>query len=245
MKAKGVQYVVYYRVSTKGQGESGLGLAGQKAMINSFLSPDQIAGEFTEVISAKVLPSERPQLAAAIEYAKQNGCGLAVAKVDRLSRVTEHALSIYQEMKGFLFSCDIPMTAGAAMDKFTLTIYMAIADRERELIGIRTKAALAEIKKDQAKGKKRYDKDGNLKQKIGSPENLTSAAKAKALATRKANALNNEAWIQAAFEATARRDKGMSFQAIADELNRKGFTTRRGKSFQPTTVKRLIAKGLE
>ena len=174
-----MQYVVYYRVSTKGQGESGLGLAGQKAMINNFLSPDQIAAEFTEVISAKVLPSERPELAAAIQYAKQNGCGLAVAKVDRLSRVTEHALSIYQEMKGFLFSCDIPMTAGAAMDKFTLTIYMAIADRERELIGIRTKAALAEIRKDQEAGKKRYDKEGNVKQLIGKPENLTAQARSK------------------------------------------------------------------
>ena len=28
------------------------------------------------------------------------------------------------------------------MEKFTLTIFMAIADRERELIGIRTRAAL-------------------------------------------------------------------------------------------------------
>lgn len=226
-----MEYVVYYRVSTKGQGESGLGLEAQKAMISSFLSPDQIAAEFTEVISAKVIPSERPELAAALEYAKQKGCGLAVAKIDRLSRVTEHALSIYQEMKGFLFSCDIPMTAGAAMDKFTLTIYMAIADRERELIGIRTKAALA-MKKKQG-------------HKLGKPENLTVQARSKGAKIRRKNARNNEAWIQAAFEATARREKGMSFQAIANELNRKGFTTRKGKAFQPMTVKRLIAKELE
>lgn len=226
-----MEYVVYYRVSTKGQGESGLGLEAQKAMISSFLSPDQIAAEFTEVISAKVIPSERPELAAALEYAKQKGCGLAVAKIDRLSRVTEHALSIYQEMKGFLFSCDIPMTAGAAMDKFTLTIYMAIADRERELIGIRTKAALA-MKKKQG-------------HKLGKPENLTAQARSKGAEIRRENARNNEAWIQAAFEATARREKGMSFQAIANELNRKGFTTRKGKAFQPMTIKRLIAKELE
>ncbi len=43
---------------------------------------------------------------------------------------------------GRLQSCDIPN-----LDKFTLTLFMAIADRERELIGIRTKAALTEKRK--------------------------------------------------------------------------------------------------
>ena len=49
-----VDYVAYYRVSTKKQGRSGLGLAAQKARINAFLSSgDRVLGEFVDVQSGK------------------------------------------------------------------------------------------------------------------------------------------------------------------------------------------------
>jgi DNA invertase Pin-like site-specific DNA recombinase len=78
----------------------------------------------------------------AIELCKKENAVLVIAKIDRLSRNTEDALWIYRELDGRLESCDIPN-----LDKFALTLFMAIADRERELIGIRTKAALQEKKK--------------------------------------------------------------------------------------------------
>ena len=76
---------------------------------------------------------------AAISLCKSRGATLVVAKVDRLSRDTEQALAIYRELDERLESCDIPN-----LDNFTLKLFMAIADRERKLISIRTKAALVE-----------------------------------------------------------------------------------------------------
>jgi len=136
MTAKNTKYITYYRVSTKKQGESGLGLEAQQAYINHFVSQEQVVKSFVEVESAKSLLN-RPKLKEAVQLCKENGYTLAIAKIDRLSRTTEDALKIFSTLKGRLFSCDVPN-----LDKFTLTLFMAIADRERELISIRTKAAL-------------------------------------------------------------------------------------------------------
>jgi DNA invertase Pin-like site-specific DNA recombinase len=56
--------------------------------------------------------------------------------IDRLSRNTEKALLIHRELEGRL------ELRHSELDKFTLTLLMDIADRERELIGLRTKQAL-------------------------------------------------------------------------------------------------------
>lgn len=60
-----------------------------------------------------------------------------MAKVDRLSLNTEDALHIYRQLDERLESCDIPN-----LYPCTLTLFMAIADRERMLISIRTQQAV-------------------------------------------------------------------------------------------------------
>lgn len=210
-----MKYIVYYRVSTKGQGESGLGLEAQQSIIHHFIPEENIAGEYQEVISAKVAPMERPQLAQALKECQEKGYGLAVAKIDRLSRVTEDALAVYSQLGGFLYSADIPMQLGAVMDKFTLTIYMAIADRERELIGLRTKAALHSIvnrfltaenfdpfkywaagKKGQKEIRQSFRKAGK-EWPLGKDENLDKSAQDKGYKARKRKSTINAAWVQA------------------------------------------------
>lgn len=221
-----MKYIVYYRVSTEKQGDSGLGLEGQRATVERFLKEEQIAGEYTEVISGKIKPLNRPKLAEALEACEKYGYGLAVAKVDRLSRITEDALQVYSKLDGFLYSCDIPMTAGNPMDKFTLTIFMAIADRERELIGIRTKAALAAKKEKGAK--------------LGKVENLTAAGRAKGVEAIKQKARQNVNNMRAMNYAKNLKTQGLTLNAIATRLNGEGFTTSRGKQFSATQVKRLV-----
>ena len=136
-----MKYVTYYRVSTKKQGDSGLGLEAQRTYVNHFYKEKEIVAEFVETESGKGILN-RPKLRAALELCQEQHATLVVAKIDRLSRNTEHALQIYRLLGERLESCDIPN-----LDKFTLTLFMAIADRERELIAIRTKAALDEKRK--------------------------------------------------------------------------------------------------
>ncbi|MFK7983226.1 MAG: recombinase family protein, partial [Saprospiraceae bacterium] len=136
-------YIAYYRVSTEKQKKSGLGLESQKAIIQHFSEIDKatIVKEFTETESGKAIDN-RPQLQQAINYCLKNGYTLIVAKLDRLSRDVEHIFQIKKKLGKLFISCDLPNT-----DSLTLSIFAGIAQRERELISIRTKLAL-KAKKD-------------------------------------------------------------------------------------------------
>ena len=85
-----LQIVSYYRVSTKKQGESGLGLEAQRAAVVAFAKAEgfEVAAEFTEVESGKGADAidRRPKLKAALKEAKRLRASVVVAKLDRLSR---------------------------------------------------------------------------------------------------------------------------------------------------------------
>ena len=61
--------IAYYRVSTRAQGRSGLGLEAQQAAVNSFLksSSGELIAEFTEVESGT--KAARPQFNEALRFA--------------------------------------------------------------------------------------------------------------------------------------------------------------------------------
>ena len=109
------------------------------------------------------------------------------------------------------------------MDKFTLTIFMALADRERELISIRTKAALAQSKK-----------------KLGNPDHLTPEAQLKGAAANRQDA--QDAYRKQLNYIMRMRSDGMTLRAIATQLNNDGYTTRRDKQFTGATVHRILSR---
>src|SRR5438132_1898806 len=78
--------IAYYRVSTKQQGESGLGLEAQEAAVQSYARQTgaTIKASYVEVESGKL--ADRPQLAKALAHAKRSKGTLCCAKLDRLSR---------------------------------------------------------------------------------------------------------------------------------------------------------------
>jgi DNA invertase Pin-like site-specific DNA recombinase len=55
-----IKYVAYYQVSTKGQGQSGLGLEAQKASVLSYVKQNGIIAEFQNIESGK--KDDRPEL---------------------------------------------------------------------------------------------------------------------------------------------------------------------------------------
>lgn len=212
-----MKYVPYYRVSTMGQGKSGLGLAAQQDIVKRFLKvDDELLTEFIEVESGK--RADRPQLAAAMAMAKQHKARLLIAKLDRLSRNVSFIFSLRNAEVDFV-ACDIP-------DANTLTvgIMAVLAQHERELIGQRTKAALAAKK---AQG-----------HKLGMP-NITPAVTQRGMEVRQHNARTNQANRQATELIRLYRLSGLTYQAIAQQLNGMGYRTRRGKEFFAISVQRL------
>lgn len=214
------KYVAYYRVSTKKQGASGLGLEAQREAVHSRIGCQNcIIAEYTEIESGK--KNNRAVLLQALEETKRTGATLVVSKMDRLSR--EMFLIHKLRDTGVKFIClDLP-----DMTTLSVGIFATIAQHERETISARTKAALAAKKAQGAK--------------LGKPENLNEAARLKGLAVRKENAANNENNRRAAAFAASLRSAGLRWSAIADKLNEAGFKTSKGKAFQAVQVQRLVA----
>ena len=233
-----IKYVSYYRVSTKQQGESGLGLESQKDIVHHFATGGEVVKEFTEVASGKNL-TKRKILEEALNYCIDNDCTLIVAKADRLSRDVVDALTTYKRLNEKLVCCDCPNT-----DKFTLTIIFAVAERERELIGIRTKSALERVRiREMSKSSHEKTRDGKVKfngraKKCDTTPGTTKSNEIrKALADDKAKIVYNLAYDL--------RELGDSLQAISNKLNRYGHTTSRGKLWNPTAVSRVLKRDIK
>jgi DNA invertase Pin-like site-specific DNA recombinase len=135
----GKQYISWRRVSTFKQNRSGLGLEAQKEIIRYFIERDKgdWVADYEECYTGTEL-SGCEELRKAMNHAKNIGATLIIAKTDRF-RNTAEALKIYEEMgDGHLMFCDLPSS-----DKFSLTLFFALAEREALIVSIRTKQALA------------------------------------------------------------------------------------------------------
>lgn len=214
-------YISYYRVSTKRQGASGLGLEGQVASVEKFVANrGVIVNSYTEVESGK--NNNRTQLAAAIAEAKKLGATLIIAKLDRLSRNVSFIASLMDSRVDFI-ACDMPDAT-----PLTIHIFAAIAQHERETIVARIKTAL-DAKK--ARG-----------EKLGNDDNLTLEGRTTGRAIMQQNAKDNENNIKAMQLIKLLRKDNLSYQAIAIKLNDTGYRTRRGLMFSAMQVQRLATQ---
>ena len=119
-----IKYVTYFRVSTKKQGDSGLGLAAQERDIELYLEnysgqPYEVIRSYIEVESGS--NSDRRELSAAIALAKKEAAVLLVAKLDRLSRKVSFIASLMEDNLLNLAIAQMPHA-----DKFQLHIYAAL-----------------------------------------------------------------------------------------------------------------------
>lgn len=221
-----INYVIYYRVSTKKQGDSGLGLDAQKRDVRLYLEnysdvPYEVLREYTEIDSGA--NGGRKELKGAIGLAKAKKAILLVSKLDRLSRKVSFVANLMDD-KGL----EIKVAQMPHADKFQLHIYAALAEQEREFISKRTKAAMREAR-DRAEAEGRPHNQGGLR-----------GSTAKANQARKNNATDMANRMVAVLKPMV--EANMSLSEMAEALNKIGLKTAQDKEFKPMTVSRILKR---
>ena len=200
------RYVAYMRVSTERQGRSGLGLATQRKLIAEFLEGHgELHGEFVEVQSGR--KADREILWQAIKEAQKQKAKLVIARLDRFSRSVSFIAQVMEQGIGLTIA-EMP----TATD-FQLHIFAALAQEERRLISIRTKAALQEAKRQ-----------GRL---LG--------ANGRVLAEKRKK--EAQQFAESIWEQYLSMWQGLSYSEIARRLNSEGVPTRGGGNWYPQTVR--------
>lgn len=227
--------ITYLRVSTKGQGASGLGLEAQRAAVQAYAAAAgaNIAAEYVEVESGK--RADRPKLAAALAHARRNGAKLVIAKFDRLARNVAFLSNLLEGGVEFV-ACDNPHA-----NRLTIHILAAVAEDEARRISERTTAALAAAKRR-----------GTL---LGSarPGHWKGRENARLAGAKRAAQVSRVVRRQKALDAVAdllpdmrkRRAEGASLAIIANELNSAGHRTQRGNEWTAQGVKLVLDRAAE
>lgn len=226
------KFISWRRVSTQKQGQSGLGLESQEALIRGmipYLGGGEIIADYCEVYTGTDLRGCK-ELQKAIKHAKDIGGVLIIARTDRF-RNTVEALQIYEEMgEGNIVFCDVPHP-----DKFSITMAFAFAEREALMRSITTKAAFAA---KAARGETWVRNGDTTKAVAQSAINRVQRAKD--------NPVNIFFWKYVTQfeerEGRIGRFENDKFQRLADELNALGQKTMTGLPYTINRCKALIGK---
>jgi DNA invertase Pin-like site-specific DNA recombinase len=223
-----MNFVIYYRVSTKRQERSGLGLEAQQAAAEQYVQQTGgiIRGSYQEAETGR--RDSREELAKALAHTRRLGGVLIIAKLDRLARDVAFISAIMKSGVEFV-CCDMP-----AATKFTIHIMAAVAEQEADAISQRTKDALAAYK---ARGGKLGASDPRCKSITAIPGAWEKGQRLGA-ATTKSKA--QSAYSDILPLMTAMKGRGDSLKAIAAHLNSMGHSTRTDKQWSATQVKRVL-----
>jgi DNA invertase Pin-like site-specific DNA recombinase len=217
--------IAYYRVSTQRQGRSGLGIEAQRARVEHFADAEgfKLIGEHVDVETGKGSDAldRRPHLAQALAAARQARCPVIVAKLDRLSRDVAFISGLMASRIPFIVA-----ELGADADPFMLHLYAALAEKERQLISERTKAALAARKAQGARL-------GNRR----SP--AIAASKGRAASLGQADRFVGEI---IPIIGAIQRAGITSLRGIAAALEARGIRTARGGRWQVSNVRNVLAR---
>lgn len=215
------KFVAYYRVSTRGQGRSGLGLSAQREAVAGYVTSQGgvVRAEFSEVESGS--SSDRRLLAEALTLCRRERCVLVIAKLDRLARNVGFIAQLMSAGVEFI-AADMP-----SANKLTIHIFSAMAEYERDAISARTSAALRAAKQRGVK--------------LGNPT-LGSVAH---LGVAKNTQLADEFARKLMPLITALKAQGnCTYSALASALNQCGTRTRRGCAWTPMAVRNLSMRSI-
>lgn len=211
--------VAYLRVSTSRQGRSGLGLEAQRSAVMRFCEAEgfELISEHIEVETGKGADAidRRPELRAALAEARRKRCPVIVAKLDRLSRDVAFVAGLMSQRVPFIVA-----ELGVDADPFMLHIYAALAEKERQLISARTKAALGAAK---ARGKRLGT---NGADKLAPAHRAAAAARAETLRPM----------------VEAMKAAGLSARGMAAKLNQDAVPTPSGGAWHAQSVIRVLGR---
>ena len=223
--------VSYVRVSTARQGQSGLGLDGQRAAIAAYCGStgSSVAKEFVEVESGK--RNDRAVLRAALAYAKRTQSRLVIGKLDRLARNVAFIANLMESDVEFV-ALDVP---GA--NRLLLHVMASVAEAEGSAIYERTIAALHQAKERGIALGATNPKSRNL---------TVEAASKGAVIGAKAMRDKARAHYAEAIPLVAKlRNEGLSFAAIAARMNADAYVTQSRKPWTAMTAKRVANMSLQ
>jgi site-specific DNA recombinase len=227
-----LRVIGYTRVSTEEQASSGFGLDAQLGKVRAYCELyelDLIRVESDPGFSGKDL--ERPGVTAVLAELRRRrdgADGLVVAKLDRLTRSLRDWQRLIEEHFGDqagkrLFSVDESIDTRRASGRLVLNVIMTVAQWEREVIGERTKDALAaKIARGERCGKVRFGQD---------------------LAPDGRTLVPNEREQDAIRRMREWRAQGKTYRDLCEMLEQLGIETKEGgKLWLPMTVRRILGR---
>jgi DNA invertase Pin-like site-specific DNA recombinase len=229
-----VKVVGYIRVSTEKQADQGLGLEVQERAIQSWARANnhKLLGIYRdEGVSGANGLDHRFGLGEALEaLGGGQTIGLVVYRLDRLARdlvLQEQLISEVRRLGGELFSTDggehgyLRDDPNEPSRKLIRQVLGAVAEYERAMITLRLRA-----------GRRRKHEGGGFA--YGSPPYGWKA---------QGGELVPDPAEQAGMELARRlRGEGMPLASIGAQLEAQGFLPRRGASWHPTSVKRILER---
>lgn len=219
------RFVAYYRVSTKRQGESGLGLQAQQEAVRRFISGAELVAQHQEVESGG--RADRPALEAALRDCRIHCATLVIAKLDRLARSVAFISRLQEDGVQFL-AVDLPHA-----NNFTVQIMAAVAEHERKLIADRTRAALQAAK---ARGSSLGGRRGVHRIEDHADRGRQRSAEVR-IARADALAADRLQFVRA-----IQADGVASLHGIAQELNKRSIPAPRGGMWSAGQVRRVVLR---
>lgn len=224
--------VLYLRVSTAEQVAHGVSLSAQESRLRDYCRLQQldISRVFIEQgISASKTLESRPEGGKMLRFIMRGKVKHIVSlKLDRLFRNAEDALKqtkAWDQAGISLHLVDMggqSLSTRSAIGRMMLTMMAAFAEFERNLISERTSIALAH-KRSQRQAYNHtpfgYLRQGGLIVECPEEQKVIKTIRT---------------W----------RDKGLTFQGIADRLNRDHVPTKKGGHWYPSTIRQILENDL-
>lgn len=239
MRCNGIFYI---RVSTDKQEERGNGLEAQKDMILDFARKEkihQIHDFYVETVSGGKPLEKRPVLSAVIDLAKKYEAYVVVAKLDRLSRNAAMVCNMLED--NFKF---VTAEYGFESEAMMLRIIAAVAQKERELIGERTKKGLEQVKKRYEEDYKRQLAAGvenPVKKRLGIPDVSKAPTHISHIRRKEGQERSRkyvETLINPVIEELRKEKRGRkpNRKEIAERMNEKGYRTDYGSLWTENSI---------